>query len=351
MTDVHAPRSTTPSAEPADDRTAPPRPAHRPPSPWVTATGVVLALTAAVAAIFVAFALPAVTSEPHGVPIGVVGPPAVVEQARGALDAAEPGAFEATTYADPDALRTAILDRDVYGGLVLGPQGATVVVASGAGPVVAQLLTGVGGSLAERSGTPVTMEDVVPLPPDDPRGAGLAAAALPITLGSMLPAVALVRALPRRPWLRVAAATAYSLTAGVTLAAILDSWFGSTTGGFWPVALGLALGVAATSLTLLGLESLAGLPGFATGAVLVMLVGNPLSGMTSAPEMLTPPWGTVGQLLPPGATGSLLRSTAYFDGAGAAEPVTVLAAWVACGLLLHGVASAVRRRSPAEAPH
>jgi hypothetical protein len=160
----------------------------------------------------------------------------------------------------------------------------------------------------------------------------------------MLPAIALVRLLPRRPWLRVAAATAYSLTAGLALAAILDGWFGSTTGDFWPVALGLSLGVAATSLTLLGLESVAGIRGFAAGAVLVMLVGNPLSGMTSAPEMLTPPWGTVGQLLPPGATGSLLRSTAYLDGAAATGPVTVLVAWAVLGLLLVAAASVARRR-------
>lgn len=384
MTDVHAPQSTTPSGtDPAGTRsgtgspgtpapgTAPAGTAGTAPSatassgngdtaqpvptsprhPGVTATGLVLVLTAAIATIFVAFSLPAVTSEPHDVPVGITGPAPAVEGVQQALAAAQPEAFEVMGYPDADALREAVLDREAYGGFVLTPDGATVVVASGAGPVVAQLLTGVGDALAEQSGMPVTTQDVVPLPDGDPRGAGIAAAALPITLGAMLPAIALVRALPRRPWLRVAAASAYSLTAGTTLAVILDAWYGSTSGAFWPVALGLSLGIAAISLTLLGLEQLAGTAGFAAGAALVMLVGNPLSGMTSAPVMLTPPWGAVGQLLPPGASGTLLRSTAYFDGAGAAGPVTVLAAWVVLGVLLSAVASAVRRRSPADARH
>lgn len=375
MTDVHAPQSPTPSGtDPsgahrpgtATSSTAAPGTtgagavpsgagspgrdgtAHRtptsPPRAWVTATGLVLVLTAAIATIFVAFSLPAVTSAPHDVPVGLAGPAPAVEGVQQALAAAQPGAFRTTTYRDADALREAVLDRAVDGGFALSPDGATVLVASGAGPVVAQLLTGVSGQLAAQSGMPVTTQDVVPLPEGDPRGAGLAAAALPITLGAMLPAIALVRALPRRSWLRVAAASAYSLTAGTALAVVLDAWYGSTSGAFWPVALGLSLGIAAISLTLLGLEQLAGTPGLAVGAALVMLVGNPLSGMTSAPELLTPPWGAVGQLLPPGASGTLLRSTAYFDGAGAVGPVTVLAAWITFGLLLTAVASAVRRR-------
>lgn len=340
------PTAATPTPVPLthDDTAGPASTSRR--HPWVVATGLVLVLTAAIATIFVAFSLPAVTSAPHDVPVGVTGPAPAVEGVRQALDAAQPGAFATETYPDADALREAVLGREAYGGFVLTPGGATVVVASGAGPAVAQLLTGVGDALAEQSGMPVTTQDVVPLPADDPRGAGLAAAALPITLGSMLPAVALVRAFPRRPWLRVTAAGAYALTAGTTLAVVLDAGYGSTTGDFWPVALGLSLGIAAISLTLLGLESLAGSPGFAVGAVLMMLVGNPLSGMTSAPVLLTPPWGAVGQLLPPGASSTLLRSTAYFDGAGSAGPVAVLAAWVACGVLLCMVASVARRGHP-----
>src|SRR6187401_2609353 len=66
-----------------------------------------------------------------------------------------------------------------------------------------------------------------------------------------------------------------------------------------------------------GLGSLFGRTGLAIGAGLAVLVGNPLSGLTSAPEMLPAGWGTFGQLLPQGATATLLRSTAYFGCSGA----------------------------------
>jgi hypothetical protein len=76
----------------------------------------------------------------------------------------------------------------------------------------------------------------------------------------------------------------------------------------------VALAVAATSLTVLGLQSRLGYAGLGLGAATVMLIGNPLSGTSTAREML-PGWsGTLGRLLPPGAGGQLLRSTAFFDG-------------------------------------
>jgi hypothetical protein len=59
---------------------------------------------------------------------------------------------------------------------------------------------------------------------------------------------------------------------------------------------------------------------------------------------MLPGWsGALGQLLPPGAGGQLLRSTAFFDGTGVAAPLTVLAAWVALGLAL-ALVSGLRAR-------
>jgi hypothetical protein len=65
-----------------------------------------------------------------------------------------------------------------------------------------------------------------------------------------------------------------------------------------------------------------------------MLLGNPFSGMSSAPEMLPGIWGFIGQCLPTGAAATLLRSVAYFDGARSAGPWTVLGIWAGAGLLL-----------------
>jgi hypothetical protein len=85
--------------------------------------------------------------------------------------------------------------------------------------------------------------------------------------------------------------------------------------------------------------------GFGLGAVVMMLIGNPLSGTATAPEML-PGWsGTLGRLLPPGAGGQLLRSTAFFDGRGAAHSVIVLVIWLALGVLLCMAGSLRARRA------
>ena len=74
--------------------------------------------------------------------------------------------------------------------------------------------------------------------------------------------------------------------------------------------------------------------GLALGAIVVFLVGNALSGVASAPELLPQPWGEVGQWLPIGAGGTLLRSVAYFDGNGGLVAAGVLGAYALVGLVL-----------------
>ena len=93
---------------------------------------------------------------------------------------------------------------------------------------------------------------------------------------------------------------------------------------------------------MLGLGSLFGRIGLGVGTALALLVGNPLSGLASAPEMLPSGWGQFGQLMPQGATATLLRSAAAFDGRGATTAIAVLACWVLFGIGLT-VAAAVRQ--------
>jgi hypothetical protein len=319
---------------------------RRRPAP-LEALGLVVGLTLAVAVLFVAFALPGARTAPRDVPVGVVGPAPAVAQVRQGLAQAQPGAFAVTTYPDDAALRQSVRNREVYGGFVLGRAAPTVLVATGGGPVVAQALEGIGQQLAGRTAAQPPMEDLAPLPSSDPRGLALAGAALPISIGGLVPALLLVRRFPRRPGLRVASAVAFSLLTGVTLAAILQWWFGSTSTDYWRVALGLSLGLGAISLVILGLESMFGLVGFGVGAALNIIVGNPLSGLTSAPQFLPSGWGALGQLLPPGANATLLRSDAYFEGAGGGRPVLVLSCWVVLGLVLVGVAAVRQRRARA----
>ena len=98
--------------------------------------------------------------------------------------------------------------------------------------------------------------------------------------------------------------------AGVSVAALLRYVLGSIDANFWGVAGGLTLGIAAALLFMLGLGSLFGRTGLAVGAALAVLVGNPLSGLTSAPELLPAGWGALGQLAAAGRD----RDTAAVDG-------------------------------------
>ena len=314
-------------------------PTHEPPAA-LRAAGLVAVLTVVIALVAIAFALPAARSKPHDVPIGAAGPQAASGQVAGLLEQNAPGAFEITYYPGEAALRDAIRNRDVYGGISFGPQGRTLLIATGASPTVAQLLSQVGNGIAQHGGVQLKTEDVAPPTTDDPRGAGIAASALPITLAGLLPAIALVLLLRREVWTRFVAVVVFAGLAGVTIAALLRFVLGSIDANFWGVACGLTLGVLASGLSMLGLGSLFGRAGLVAGALIALLLGNPLSGLTSAPELLPSGWGAFGQWLPQGANATLLRSTAFFDGAGATMAIVVLTCWVLAGAALIVIAAA-----------
>ena len=322
-------------------------PVHEPPAA-IRATGIVVVLTVVLAVLAIAFALPAARSKPHEVPIGAAGPQAASGQVEAILERQAPGAFAVTYYPGEAALRDAIRNRDVYGGFSFGQDGPAVLVATGGSPMVAQMLTQIGTGISQQTGVPLRSEDVAPPTTDDPRGVGLAASALPITLAGMLPAVALVLLLKREVWTRFTAAVIFAGVAGITIAALLRYVFGSIDQNLWGVTAGLTLGVLAAGLTMLGLGSLFGRVGLALGALLALLLGNPLSGLNSAPEMLPSGWGELGRWLPQGANATLLRSTAFFDGAGSTMPIAVLTCWALAGAALIVIA-ALRQRSTATA--
>lgn len=89
--------------------------------------------------------------------------------------------------------------------------------------------------------------------------------------------------------------------------------------------------------------------GIALGAegvdVYTATAAGPLSGLATGPHWLPPGWAALGQALPPGAFGSLLRANAFFDGTGALVPALTLTAWAALGLALALIADRRGRTS------
>ncbi|MFF8840727.1 hypothetical protein [Streptomyces sp. NPDC015130] len=323
------------------------------PSPWPAVAMAVALLTVSISLLLIAFAWPSVRSSVHDVPIAVAGPAPAVRQMTAVLDQRLPDGFEVVEVTDTAAAERLIRDREVYGAIDLGSGIPQVITASAGSAAVAQTLNGIAAGLGQTqgAGTAGAARDLVPLPADDPRGAGLAAGALPLVMGGLLTALLLTR-LVRGSVRRVVGALAFAVTGGLAVTAILQFWFGSLDGSYAANTGAIALTIAAIALTILGLESLLGYVGFGLGGATMMLIGNPLSGTATAPEML-PDWsGTLGQLLPPGAGGQLLRSTAFFDGHGATHSATVLATWLTLGAVLCLVGD-LRRRPPAtteEAP-
>ena len=306
--------------------------------------GLPIALTLLLSTLLVAFGLSAIHTAPRDVPLALVGPDPVVAQVTAGLRQTQPGAFEVRAVASPDAAREMIKNRQVYGALMVDTAGLRVATASAASPMVAQIITTVGQTLGTRLGVPVTVEDVVPLTKDDPRGVGLSAGALPIALGGLAAGAAitfLVSGIRRRTAMMVG----FAVLSGFVMTAVLDFWFGTISGSFAATSAAAVLGILATGMTVLGLEQLLGRAGIGLAALVVVVLGNPLSGLASAPELLVQPWGAIGQALPPGATGTLLRNVAFFDGAAIGRPVLVLGAWLLLGVVGCGVGALRSRRA------
>lgn len=295
-----------------------------------------------------AFAWPAARTAPRDLPLGVAGPTAATAQVERQL-ARQDGAFEIHRYADEVAAREAIEDRTVYGAVVVTPQGPELLTASAASPTVAQLLQQAVARQAAAEGTEVRSVDVVPAPETDPRGAAFSASVLPLALAGMA-AGAAVTLLGLRGIRAVSALVGAAALIGVTAAALAHSWLEVLTGDWWAEAGVLALSTLAVSAAVAGLAALIGAAGIGIVSFVVMFLGNPFSGASSAPQMLPEPVGTIGQWLPPGAGASLLRSVSFFDGAAATGPALTLTWWAALGLGAVLLGSAMKSRMSGTEP-
>ncbi|GHJ49502.1 membrane protein [Catellatospora sp. TT07R-123] len=322
---------------------------RRTPPPAALALIIAAAVMALQSLLLPLFAAPAANLGPRDLPVVVTGPAPAVAAFTARITAADPDAFEVTEVADAAAADAAVRGREAYAAFVLGPQGAQLHVASAAAPAVASLLT-VAAQQLGAGGPPVAVTDLAPLPADDPHGGGFASGFFPLVITSILAAVALFFAVPRFG-ARIAGLLAFAALSGTIGATVLQGWLGVVGGEWLPVAGVIALITLAISATVNGLASVAGPRGIGLGAALVLLVGNALGAVGAAPELLPQPWGQFGQWLPIGAGATLLRSVAWFDGAGGTPAVWVLSAWAAVGLALVGLGWLGRKEdAPQDAP-
>jgi hypothetical protein len=293
--------------------------------------GAFLLVPVIVAVALTLFAWPSARQEPRDLPIGLAGPSAATQSIEKRLATRE-GAFELHRYADEAAARDAVEIREVYGAFVAAPAGAKVLTASAASSAVTQMLT----QTADESGAAVV--DVVPA---SPRAAAMASSVLPLVTAGILTGV-MASLLAAGGLGRAGLVVAGSALGGLVAAGIVQSWLDVVEGDFAANAGALSLTILAIASVVAGLQALLGTRGIGLAAATMVFVGNPFSGVGSAPELLPQPVGALGQLLPPGAGGNLLRSTGLFDGAGGEGHVLVLVGWALAGMGLM-LAASLRR--------
>jgi hypothetical protein len=148
---------------------------------------------------------------------------------------------------------------------------------------------------------------------------------------------------PLPVWL--AAMFALGIGAGLLSALLTNVIIGTFHGQFmavWGVA---TLFVLSLVLRIAAFQVLIGAAGSLIGFVAFIIIGNPASGGSSAPEFLPGFWRALSQALPPGAATTALRDVVYFHGHGATRELLVLGAYAILGASVALIVYALRSRS------
>jgi hypothetical protein len=307
----------------------------------------------------------------HKVPIAVVGPPALTH----ALNSG--GEFSVTQVDSRQAAIDKVDDHDALGGIVVGPHGIDVLVASVAGLTVSNALSAdlpPKLSALAPPGTPVRVVDLKPAPKNDLLGLSPFFLALSVVIGNYIGAIFFglafgVKPEGRRVWWRLLGVSIIGLTLALGEVAVVYA-IGPLHGHYVPLVLGsLLLGLSVSFITV-GLQSFLGILGTTIAILIFVVLGNPASGGPVPNQLLPWVWRTVGRYLPNGAGTDLYRNTVYFGGHNLTRPLLVLFAYMAIGIVFvlasvrvrpHGLqmkddfdrqeASRTAPKQPREAPH
>ena len=281
-----------------------------------------------------AFLAPTFASGPAGVPIALSAPEPMQDSIVQKIEeGAGEDAPEIVVKHGEEEVRDAVLNREAVGGLVLAPEGAKAFTASGNGAPYVALIDGIASQL-EAQGMSVEKEDIAPTTADDPQASGIALLGLPLAFGGVISAVIATFGFCGKKWAKLGVLCGIAVLGALVATWMLHSVYGTLSGSFFAEWAAIAAGILATSLFTAGLAGLIGAAGIGIGAILTIFLSNPLSGLATGPWLLPAGWSTLGQWMPIGATGFLVRSLSFFDGQGSGSAWWVLALWIVVGLVL-----------------
>jgi hypothetical protein len=277
---------------------------------------------------------------PHGVAVAVVAPATAAEQTVPKLNGVTGHPLQARAAADESTARTLITDREVYGALLLGPDGHdTLLVASAAGTSVTSALQQVLTQVDAAQQRTLTVTDIVPVNSGDNRGLSGFYLVVGWVVGGYLLATALAVAgsRPRKVHAvlrRLELIAAYSVVSGLGGAFIVEHLLDVYSAHYWELAALGALVVFATAAFTLAMQAVLDFIGIGLVILLFVVLGNPSAGGAYGTPLLPSFWAAIGPWLTPGAATEGVRSVMYFGGTGAAQPIWVLVGYAVIGVAL-----------------
>ncbi|WP_083891290.1 ABC transporter permease [Luteimicrobium xylanilyticum] len=294
---------------------------------------------------------------PHRIAVAVSAPslPAA-EQTAAALNAIAGEPVHATVHDSADEARQQVRDRSAYGALVVGTGTQdTLYVSSAEGAAVSEAVAAVLEQADREQARTLVTTDLVPAGRGDGRGLSAFYLTVGWVVGGYLVAAILGISAGERPStrqrgiIRLGGLVVYSIASGFLGALVAESVLEALSGSFVPLALLGALVVFAVGAFTMAIQTMTGIIGIGIAVLLFVVLGNPSAGGAYPAPLLPPFWRAIGWLLPPGAGTHGVRSVVYFDGAGLARDVVVLAAWALIGTALM-LTFAGRRRTELGAP-
>ena len=273
---------------------------------------------------------------PNHMPIAIAGAPAVAGSFAQTLESADPDAVDIRTVASPAEARRQVVDREVSGAVVIENGKATLYTAGSAGASQATSVTGLLAPQIMAAGLDLQAEDLAPLPTNDRSGLGAMFMTTALIMAGYLPfsltlsnSPELLRKRRAVPLLAGWAALVSVLVWGVT-----GPLLGVVQGHAWAV-LGICwLGVFAVGAVQLLFTRLLGPMAIIVAMLLLMVLGVPASNMGMSIYTMPSFYAFLHSFLPTPALGEALRSVMYFDGAGVAPYLVVLAIGAVVALLL-----------------
>jgi hypothetical protein len=280
-------------------------------------------------------------------PFGVTGSSPMLAAAEKTIS------LKVTRYPNEKAVKTAIDQAKIWGGLVSSGTSNTLLVVPTISDYAPLPLTMAFEGAAKSTGQKLMVKQhaPVPLPPKDPFGLVQGIMLAPLLIGGYMVSTLLMSATGKAAgrW-RVAQLVGFAVVAGLVVELIVCLWLGGfSSSKFWIVWPICSLIIAAVSFVAAVLQKLVGAAGTLLTVIIIILLGNPSSGGATGYPFLPAFWRDIGPYLPPRNAYILLHHTIYFNGHGTTEALTVLLIYFGVGALILGLLDWFRSEAPVPA--